>query len=69
MSVELDKPPIRLCCMERHWGAVCPDGKVMCCICFDRFDQDQLFVDADGQKWDICLADGEREREHVRLNG
>jgi len=49
----LSEPPVRLCCFTRHWGVVCPDGRVMCQICFDRFEQDQLAVD-DGQKINVC---------------
>jgi hypothetical protein len=47
-------PPVRLCCGQAHWGAVCPDGKVMCCLCFGRFARDGLHTDADGQRLDVC---------------
>ena len=40
-----EEPPVRLCCFERHWGAVCPDGKVMCVVCFERFDESDLWID------------------------
>ena len=43
----------RLCCGSRHDGPVCPDGKVMCCVCFGRFSQDDLYRDH-GETWDIC---------------
>ncbi len=46
--------PVRLCCGQRHWGAVCPDGLVMCCLCFERVTQDKLNVN-DGKKEDVCL--------------
>lgn len=36
------QPPVRLCCGQRHFGPVCPDGKVMCCLCFQRFDRKDL---------------------------
>lgn len=63
--------PVKLCCGQRHWGIVCPDSKVMCCLCFDRFDQSQLARDEEGEKWDICwpcwvadqLALAKKERE------
>lgn len=52
--------PVRLCCGQRHMGAVCPDGKVMCCLCFGRFGVDQLATDK-GQPTDVCqpCADAE----------
>lgn len=46
--------PVRLCCGERHWGIQCPDGLVMCCICFKRFHTDQLARDQDGRHTDVC---------------
>jgi hypothetical protein len=47
--------PIRLCCMERHFGAVCSDGKVMCLMCFRRVDYDQLAVSPSNEvRWDVC---------------
>ena len=49
--------PVRICCGQRHWDAVCPDGLVMCCICFSRFQIDQLAVDpSDGKHWDVCIG-------------
>jgi len=47
-------PLIRLCCGKRHGGVVCPDGLVMCCICFERKKPDQLNVNSDGQIEDVC---------------
>jgi hypothetical protein len=55
--------PVRLCCGQRHAGAVCPDGLVMCCICFSRFPPAGLYVDGHGDRWDICRACGRREEE------
>lgn len=55
----LAEPPIRLCCFQRHTGVVCPDGKVMCCLCFDRFEVAELFVEADGDTYDVCRPCGE----------
>lgn len=48
--------PVRLCCGQQHSGAVCPDGLVMCGICFARFPADQLAVDHDGDRWDVCTG-------------
>lgn len=52
----LNQPPVRLCCSQRHWDAVCPDGRVMCQLCFERVTQDELWVDEHGDKWDVCVA-------------
>jgi len=34
------------------------DGWVMCCICFEIHSEpfDQLVVDSDGVKWDVCVG-------------
>lgn len=50
--------PVRLCCGQAHWGVVCPDGRVMCTICFGRYEQDELHVDATGTTWDVCASCG-----------
>jgi hypothetical protein len=47
--------PVRPCCMQRHYGPVCPDGKVMCCLCFGRFLPSELVETVDGDKQDVCL--------------
>lgn len=57
----LDIAPMRLCCGQRHFGAVCPDGKVMCCLCFDTVPQNQLKVLGNGKKEDVCLKCAEKE--------
>lgn len=31
-----------------------PDGRVMCCICFEYRTVDELFTDAAGVTWDVC---------------
>ena len=62
----LDEAPIRLCCMQRHWEAQCPDGKVMCCLCFERFDLDQLALDEDGSVTDICQACSDYEQAQLK---
>lgn len=54
--------PVRLCCGQRHLGPACHDGKVMCCLCFERFDQDQLNVTQNGQKEDVCKKCAEMEQ-------
>lgn len=49
----MNEPPVRLCCGERHWNVQCPDGKVMCCICFDRVEVSEL-IERNGMKQDVC---------------
>jgi len=56
--------PVRLCCGQRHFGAVCLDGKVMCCLCFERVAQEDLNVTPDGQKEGVCKMCAEQERAH-----
>lgn len=51
----LAEPPVRLCCGQRHWGVGCPDGLVMCCLCYHRFPLAELFLDQDGDRWDMCV--------------
>lgn len=52
--------PVRICCGGRHWGAVCNDGLVMCCLCFNRVTKNDLMRDAEDRSklWDICLSCG-----------
>lgn len=51
---DLEDAPVRLCCNHRHYGALCPDGKVMCCLCFERFAVDELNVTEGGTLEDVC---------------
>lgn len=53
--------PVRLCCGQRHVGVVCPDGLVMCCLCFKRFAPDELSLNERGQLQDVCRACAEAE--------
>lgn len=47
--------PWRACCGQRHLGPLCPDNKVMCCLCFDRFDVEELALASDGSgREDVC---------------
>lgn len=57
--------PVRLCCGQRHYGVTCPDGLVMCCICFDRVSADRLNATEDGTLEDACRSCAERERFHA----
>lgn len=56
----LRQEPVRLCCSKRHAGPVCPDGMVMCCICYGRWEISELYVDAAGVTWDMCKGCGEQ---------
>lgn len=66
MIMPLSQPPVRPCCGQRHWHVVCPDGKVMCCLCFRRFGPDQLHVDEHGDRWDVCAGCAEQERTNTQ---
>lgn len=61
--------PVRLCCGERHWGVQCPDGLVMCQLCFDRVPLNELHVTDEGQVEDVCqkCAEMEGRVENSRL--
>lgn len=48
--------PVRPCCGQRHWTIACPDGRVMCDLCYDRFELAGLYVDAAGTRWNICIT-------------
>lgn len=49
------KPPVRLCCGQPHWSAACPDGLIMCCLCFSRVTFEELNITEDGFREDVCL--------------
>jgi hypothetical protein len=51
--------PVRLCCMKRHFGAQCADGRVMCCMCFDTFTVEELATE-NGTPIDVCKECAER---------
>ena len=57
----MSDPPVRLCCFQRHNGAQCPDGAVMCCLCFYRFPVAMLSIDDSGDPVDVCIDCSERE--------
>lgn len=54
--------PIKLCCgrpRSEHVGPQCPDGKVMCCHCFEKFDVAELFTyPGDDRPSDVCKTCG-----------
>jgi hypothetical protein len=59
---QIVSPPVRLCCGQRHYGVVCPDGKVMCCSCFERVTLGELSVDENGTRVDVCVPCDHLER-------
>ena len=59
----MNEPPVRLCCFQRHYGAQCPDGKVMCCICFERFTLEELNKTPEGKLEDVCNACAMNEKK------
>jgi hypothetical protein len=48
--------PIRVCCGQQHRGPVCPDGLVMCCICFKRVTKDRLALIEEGDGDEVGSA-------------
>ena len=62
-TAENGLPPTRLCCGQRHYGVVCLDGMVMCCLCFERVTVADLH-DEDGRPVNVCrpCADAEATR-------
>jgi hypothetical protein len=45
-----------------YWADRVPDGQFLCCLCFEAFPTEQAWMDADGQRWDMCDTCGESER-------
>lgn len=62
--MDTDFIPTRLCCGEKHLGPQCPDGKVMCILCFQLVELDMLSTDEEtGQKCDVCEICEKIEKE------
>lgn len=57
----MNEPPARICCGQRHWGAICPDGKAMCVLCFERVEVEKLHVMEDGLPIDMCQKCADKE--------
>ena len=53
--------PVRVCCGQRHASTHCPDGLVMCCLCFERVEEDQLHTDDEGDPVNVCRPCAEHE--------
>jgi len=59
--------PVRLCCGQRHHSVECPDGLVMCCLCFHRYKPEDLSIDeATGKQIDVCIECKRREEELLK---
>ncbi len=54
--------PVRICCGQRHVGPQCPDGKVMCCLCFSRFAVEDLHVLPTAEREDVCKPCAEADK-------
>lgn len=67
MDIETPLPPARLCCGKRHYGNVCPDGLVMCCLCFDRFPIEKLNILPGGEHEDVCISCAKEEEQWETL--
>jgi hypothetical protein len=48
--------PVRACCGHPHHGPQCPDGLVMCCMCFKRVPTERLNVLEEGDGLDLSSA-------------
>jgi len=59
----MNNPPVRLCCGKPHYGVQCPDGKVMCVLCFERFEVCDLNASDDGVIEDVCKKCAEKEEK------
>lgn len=68
-NAPLAEIPVRLCCRQRHWGPICPDGLVMCCLCFERFALYELADADDGRKQDVCKDCAEMEAKAREVAG
>lgn len=67
VQTDMSNIPFRLCCGQQHLGPVCPDGKVMCCLCFKRVSIDELSDSSDGEKVNICKPCAELETQLSEL--
>lgn len=53
--------PVRVCCGKEHSGVMCPDGLVMCCLCFERVPVTRLHVTSDGGRENVCQSCATKE--------
>lgn len=65
MRPEDPNAPVKLCCGKRHFGPMCPDGKVLCCMCWCKFDVADLNVTEDGKPEDVCRGCAENEKRRL----
>lgn len=57
--------PVRICCGQRHFGVVCPDGMVMCALCFERVHQSELSRRNDGRLENVCQKCSDSESHNT----
>jgi hypothetical protein len=55
----------RLCCGQEHDDLPCPDGLVMCCLCFSRVPVSELNEPTPGHPEDVCKPCARAEQTHV----
>jgi hypothetical protein len=67
MVDDVREPPVKLCCGQRHWTIRCPDGLVMCELCYDRFQEADLqpVEDDPTARWNICKPCWEHDQAQV----
>jgi hypothetical protein len=65
--MSLREPPYRLCCGQQHWGPTCPDGLVMCQLCYERKTIDELHELEDGYKENACQQCFDQEQLMLRI--
>lgn len=65
----VNEPPVRLCCFQRHSGPICPDGLVMCQLCYGRFEIQDLHMTEDGTPEDVCKPCAEADAEAAKRWG
>lgn len=63
----LNEPPFRPCCGQQHWGVVCPDGKIMCCLCYERVEKEDLHETEPGVYENVCQVCYDHEDMMLRI--
>lgn len=67
IGVDMSVVPVRACCSKRHLGPICPDQKVMCQLCFDRFEFSELYINDEGKMEDVCRPCGELDKKRYEM--
>lgn len=45
------------------------NGKCICMVCMEPVPLDEVWVDSEGVRWDVCKPCGDREEEIRRSQG